>query len=120
VSTVLVSWDGQIRGALAVTDTVKPSAAAVIAELRRLGLRPVMLTGDNQATARAVAAATGINRVISETLPGAKAEVVADLQAAGRSVAMAGDGVNDGPALATARLAWRSARAPMWRSAPRT
>ena len=103
-TAVLVSWDEVARGAVAVTDTVKPSAAAAAARLRRLGLRPVLLTGDNAATAQAVAAAAGIEEVISEALPAAKARVVADLQAAGRSVAMVGDGVNDGPALAAARL----------------
>ena len=103
-TTVLVSWDDAIRGALAVTDTVKPSAAGAVARLRGLGLRPVLLTGDNSATAEAVAAAAGIDEVISGALPAAKAQVIADLHAAGRSVAMVGDGVNDGPALAAARL----------------
>ena len=103
-TAVLVSWDDAIRGALAVTDTVKPSAASAVAELRGLGLRPVLLTGDNPATAQAVAAAAGIDEVISEALPAAKAQVITDLQAAGRSVAMVGDGVNDGPALAAAQL----------------
>ncbi len=103
-TTVLVSWDGVIRGALAVTDTVKPSAAAAVAGLRRLGLRPVLLTGDNSATAHAVAAAAGIAEVISGALPAAKADVITGLQAAGRSVAMVGDGINDGPALAAAQL----------------
>jgi Cu+-exporting ATPase len=103
-TTVLVSWDDVIRGALAVTDTVKPSAAPAVAELRGLGLRPVLLTGDNPATAAAVAAAAGIAEVISEALPVAKAQVIRDLEAAGRSVAMVGDGVNDGPALAAAQL----------------
>jgi P-type Cu+ transporter len=103
-TTVLVSWDGVIRGALAVTDTVKPSAAPAVAGLRRLGLRPVLLTGDNAATAEAVAAAAGIDEVISGALPAAKSQVIIDLQAAGRSVAMVGDGVNDAPALAAARL----------------
>ena len=103
-TAVLVSWDDTIRGALAVTDTVKPSAASAVAGLRGLGLRPVLLTGDNAATAQAVAAAAGIDEVISEALPAAKAQVITDLQAAGRSVAMVGDGVNDGPALAGAQL----------------
>ena len=102
-TAVLVSWDDEIRGALAVSNTVKPSAASAVAELRGLGLRPVLLTGDT-ATAQAVAAAAGIEEVISEALPAAKAQVVTDLQAAGRSVAMVGDGVNDGPALAAAQL----------------
>ena len=103
-TTVLVSWDDAIRGALAVTDTVKPSAAPAVAALRRLGLRPVLLTGDNQATAEAVAAAAGIDEIISGALPASKAQVITDLQASGRSVAMVGDGVNDGPALAAAQL----------------
>ena len=103
-TTVLVGWDGATRGAFAVTNAVKPSAASAVAGLRRLGLRPVLLTGDNAATARAVAATAGIEEVISEALPAAKARVVAGLQAAGRPVAMVGDGVNDGPALAAARL----------------
>ena len=103
-TAVLVSWDDVVHGALAVTDTVKPSAASAVAGLRGLGLRPVLLTGDNPATAQAVAAAAGIDEVISEALPAAKARVIADLQAAGRSVAMVGDGVNDGPALAAAQL----------------
>jgi len=101
---ILVSWDEVIRGGLAVTDTVKPSAAAAVARLRDLGLRPVLLTGDNAATARAVAAEAGIDEVISGALPAVKAGVVTDLEAAGRSVAMVGDGVNDAPALAAARL----------------
>ena len=92
-----------------------------MADLRRLGLRPVLLTGDNAATARAVAATAGIEEVISEALPAAKARVVAGLQAAGRPVAMVGDGVNDGPALAARPgSAWPSARAPTLPSAPPT
>jgi P-type E1-E2 ATPase len=101
---VLVCWDGRLRGALAVADTVKPSAPAAVAELRGLGLRPVLLTGDNEATARAVAAAVGIDDVIAGILPAAKAAAVRDLQARGHRVAMVGDGVNDGPALAAADL----------------
>jgi cation transport ATPase len=103
-TTILVSWDGLIRGALAVTDTVKPSAAAAVTGLRRLGLSPVLLTGDNAATAEAVAAAAGITEVISGALPAAKAQVINGLQAAGRPAAMVGDGVNDAPALAAAQL----------------
>ena len=103
-TTVLVAWDGVVRGAFAVTDTVKPSAAAAVARLRALGLRPVLLTGDNAATAQAVAAAAGIGEVISEALPAAKARVITELQTGGRSVAMVGDGVNDAPALAAATL----------------
>ena len=103
-TAVLVAWDGRIRGALAVGDAIKPSAAAAVAGLRRLGLRPVLLTGDNEATARAVAAAVGIEQVIAGILPAAKAAAVRDLQAQGHRVAMVGDGVNDGPALAAADL----------------
>ena len=103
-TTVLIGWDGTVRGAVAVADTVKPSAAAAVAELRGLGLHPVLLTGDNEAPARAVAAAIGIDEVIAGTLPVGKAAVIAGLQAQGRSVAMVGDGVNDAPALAEARL----------------
>jgi Cu+-exporting ATPase len=103
-TSVLVGWDDVIRGALAVSDTVKPSAAAAVAALRALGLRPVLLTGDNAATARAVAAAAGIDDVISGALPADKARVIAELETTGRSVAMVGDGVNDGPALSGARL----------------
>jgi P-type Cu+ transporter len=103
-TTVLVSWDAEVRGALAVRDTVKPSARAAVARLRALGLRPVLLTGDNAATAQAVAAAVGIDEVLSEALPAAKARMITDLQAGGRSAAMVGDGVNDAPALAAAQL----------------
>jgi P-type Cu+ transporter len=103
-TTVLVSWDDTIQGALAVRDTIKPSAAGAVARLRRLGLRPVLLTGDNSATAQAIGAAAGIDDIISGALPAAKAQVIADLQAAGRSAAMVGDGVNDAPALAAAQL----------------
>jgi P-type Cu+ transporter len=101
---VLVAWDGELRGALAVADTIKPSAAAAVAELRGLGLRPVLLTGDNEATARAIAAAAGIEEVIAGILPAEKAAVIRDLQARGDRVAMVGDGMNDGPALAAADL----------------
>ena len=103
-TTVLVSWDDVVRGALAVRDTVKPSAPAAVARLRHLDLHPVLLTGDNAATAQAVAAAAGIGEVLSEALPATKARVITDLQAGGRSVAMVGDGVNDAPALAAAQL----------------
>jgi len=103
-TTVLVGWDGRLRGALAVGDAIKPSAAAAVDGLRRLGLRPVLLTGDNEATARAVAAAVGIEEVIAGILPAAKAAAVRDLQARGHRVAMVGDGVNDAPALAAADM----------------
>jgi cation-transporting P-type ATPase A/B/Cu+-exporting ATPase len=103
-TVVLAGWDGQARGAVAVADTVKPSAAGAVAALRRLGLRTILLTGDNQATADAVAAEAGIGEVIAGAMPADKVTVITDLQAQGRSVAMVGDGVNDGPALAAADL----------------
>jgi len=103
-TTVLAGWDGQVRGAVAVADTIKPSAAAAVAGLRRLGLRTVLLTGDSQATAHAVAAEAGTDELIAGALPDGKVAVIAGLQARGHRVAMVGDGVNDGPALATADL----------------
>jgi cation-transporting P-type ATPase A/B/Cu+-exporting ATPase len=103
-TAVLIGWDGMIQGAIAVADTVKPSAAAAVARLRGLGLHPVLLTGDNEATARAVAAQVGIDEVIAGTLPADKAAVITRLQAQGHQVAMVGDGVNDSPALAAADL----------------
>jgi P-type Cu+ transporter len=103
-TAVLVGWDGRVRGAIAVADTVKPSAAAAVRQLRQLGLHPVLLTGDSEATARAVAAAVGIEEVIACTLPAGKAAVIDGLRARGHRVAMVGDGINDGPALAAANL----------------
>jgi P-type Cu+ transporter len=103
-TAVVVAWDGAVRAVLVVADTVKPSSAAAVASLRELGLRPVLLTGDNETTARAVAAEVGIDEVIAEVLPSDKADVVRRLQAEGRVVAMVGDGVNDAPALAQADL----------------
>ncbi|MFD6532345.1 heavy metal translocating P-type ATPase [Streptomyces sp. NPDC060184] len=103
-TAVVVGWDGEARAVLEVADTVKDSSAAAVAELRGLGLRPVLLTGDNRAVAESVARAVGIDEVYAEVLPQEKVEVVRRLQAAGRSVAMVGDGVNDAAALATADL----------------
>ncbi|HEY3606745.1 MAG TPA: heavy metal translocating P-type ATPase [Pseudonocardiaceae bacterium] len=103
-TTVLVAVDGFVTGMLALADTVKPSAAAAIRELTAMGLRTVLLTGDNAATAHAVATEVGIAEVIAEVLPDGKADVIARLRAEGRAVAMVGDGVNDAPALAGANL----------------
>ncbi|KAA0271081.1 MAG: copper-translocating P-type ATPase [Acidobacteria bacterium] len=103
-TAVLAGWDGQARAVIVVADTLKPTSAGAVAGLRDLGLRPILLTGDNRATAEAVAAEVGIDEVIAEVLPAGKADVVARLQAEGRTVAMVGDGVNDAPALARADL----------------
>lgn len=103
-TAVVVAWDGAVRGALTVADAVKPTSADAVARLRRLGLEPILLTGDNETVARRVAAEVGISEVIAEVLPADKAAVVARLQREGRSVAMVGDGVNDAAALAQADL----------------
>jgi Cu+-exporting ATPase len=103
-TAVVAAWDGSVRAVLVVADSVKPTSADAIVRLRDLGLRPVLLTGDNARTARAVAAAVGIDDVHAEVLPARKVEVVKELQAAGRVVAMVGDGVNDAAALAQADL----------------
>ncbi|MXG25804.1 heavy metal translocating P-type ATPase [Streptomyces sp. YIM 132580] len=103
-TAVAVAWDGKTRGVLGVADAVKDGSAAAVAQLRALGLRPVLLTGDNRTVAEAVAREVGIDEVHAEVLPEEKVEVVKRLQAAGRSVAMVGDGVNDAAALATADL----------------
>ena len=103
-TAVAVGWDGAARGVLVVADTVKDTSAAAVRQLRDLGLRPVLLTGDNERAARAVAAQVGIDEVIAEVLPQDKVATVQRLQAEGRGVAMVGDGVNDAPALAQADL----------------
>ncbi|MEU0306900.1 heavy metal translocating P-type ATPase [Streptomyces cyaneofuscatus] len=103
-TAVAVAWDGAARGVLGVADAVKDGSAAAVAQLRALGLRPALLTGDNRAVAEAVAREVGIDEVHAEVLPEEKVDVVKRLQAEGRSVAMVGDGVNDAAALATADL----------------
>ncbi len=103
-TAIAAGWDGAARAVLVVADTPKPTSAEAIRRLRRLGLRPVLLTGDTEASARAVAAEVGVEEFISEVLPADKADVVRRLQGEGRVVAMVGDGVNDAPALAQADL----------------
>jgi len=103
-TVVELCGDDVVLGHLAVADSVKPTSAEAITRLRGLGLEPVLLTGDNEATARSVAAAVGIERVHADVLPSDKVDVVVELQRAGRTVAMVGDGVNDAAALAQADL----------------
>ncbi len=103
-TAIAVAWDGAARGVLVVVDAVKPSSAEAVRPLRDLGLTPVLLTGDNAAVARTVAAEVGIEQVIAEVLPQEKVDVLKRLQAEGRVVAMVGDGVNDAVALAQADL----------------
>lgn len=103
-TVVAVGWDGAARGILVVADTVKPTSAQAITRFTELGLTPVLLTGDNTAVARQIAAEVGIEQVHAEVLPADKVSVIAALQADGKTVAMVGDGVNDAPALAQADL----------------
>ena len=103
-TAVAVGWDGRARGVLVVADAVKPTSKQAVAELRALGLTPVLLTGDNEAAARKIAADVGIEEVYAGVLPQGKVDVVERLQSEGRVVAMVGDGVNDAAALATADL----------------
>ncbi len=99
-----VAWDGEIRGAVVVGDTIKPSTADAVRMFRELGLRPVLLTGDNSGAASAVAAAVGITDVRAGATPQGKLDAITELQSQGRAVAMVGDGVNDAAALAAADL----------------
>jgi Cu2+-exporting ATPase len=103
-TVVAVAVDGKLAGLLAIADAARPTSVAAVRALHELGVEVVMLTGDNEATARRIATELGIDDVIAEVLPGDKAAKVAELQGAGRRVAMVGDGVNDAPALAQADL----------------
>ncbi|MGV9477941.1 heavy metal translocating P-type ATPase [Gordonia aichiensis] len=103
-TVIYVAVDGRPAGLIAVADTVKSSAAPAIAALQAAGMRTVLLTGDNSGAARTVADEVGITDVIAEVLPDGKVDAIRELQESGRSVAMVGDGINDGPALATADL----------------
>jgi P-type Cu+ transporter len=104
LTAIVGGWDGAARALFVVADKAKPGAPEAVRRLRELGLRPVLLTGDNETTARAVADQVGIDEVVAEVLPAEKAGVVRRLQGEGRVVAMVGDGVNDAPALAQADL----------------
>jgi len=103
-TATFVAWDGQVRGVLVVADAIKPTSSQAIARLRAMGLRPVLLTGDNERAARVVARAVGIDDVIAGVLPAGKLDAIKQLQDQNRTVAMVGDGVNDAAALARADL----------------
>ena len=103
-TVVAVAWDGQVRGVITLADTVKPTSAQAVTELRALGLTPHMVTGDNTTVAQAVAREIGVDQVVASVLPQDKVRLVSDLQAQGHVVAMVGDGVNDAAALAQADL----------------
>ena len=103
-TAVGAGWDGRVQAVFSVSDSVKPSSRDAVAGLKQLGLRPLLLTGDNRSTAEAVAAEVGIDEVVAEVLPAEKSQLVQSLQAEGRVVAVVGDGVNDAPALALADL----------------
>ena len=104
-TAVLVSIDNHLSGIIAISDTIKEGAKEVIERLKNLGIEPIMLTGDNERTAKAVASKIGIDRVIAQVLPNQKEEIVANLKTKeNKVVAMVGDGINDAPALARADL----------------
>jgi P-type E1-E2 ATPase len=100
----LAGWDGEVRGALGVADTVRDTAGEAVRSLRDMDVDVVMLTGDNQRTADTIAVSIGIDSVIAEVLPADKAEEIKRLQLAGRSAGFVGDGINDAPALVQADL----------------
>ncbi len=103
-TAMMLSVDQEISGIIAVADTIKHNSANAISELKKLGIKTVMLTGDNEVTAKAVAKKVGIEQVIANVLPGEKANVIKELQRGGKVVSMVGDGINDAPALAQADI----------------
>ncbi len=103
-TAVLVGWDGAVQGVVLIADTPRPTSAEAVTRFRGLGLTPILLTGDNEPTARAVARAVGIDEVVADVMPADKVAVIERLQREGRVVAMVGDGVNDAAALARADL----------------
>src|SRR5690606_18972331 len=103
-TAMLIAVNGEYSGTIAVADTIKETAPEAIKQLKAMGIEVVMLTGDNERTAQAIAKQTGIDQVIAQVLPEEKAEKVKQLQAQGKKVAMVGDGVNDAPALVTADI----------------
>ncbi len=103
-TSVFVALDGALLGLLAMSDVQRDSAAGALAELKKMGLKTAMITGDNENAARAIARAVGIDRILAEVLPGDKANEISKLQEAGEIVAMVGDGINDAPALTTADI----------------
>ncbi|WP_053372435.1 heavy metal translocating P-type ATPase [Paenibacillus sp. FJAT-27812] len=103
-TVMLIAVNGKYAGLVAVADTVKETSAAAVARLKEMGLEVIMLTGDNERTAKAIASLVGIERVLAEVLPEQKAKAVQELQAEGRKVAMVGDGMNDAPALVAADI----------------
>ena len=103
-TVMILAVEGNIVGLVAVADTIKESSANAVKALKELGIEAIMLTGDNEKTARAVAQKVGISNVIANVLPGEKAEIVKQLQSKGKVVGMVGDGINDAPALAQADI----------------
>jgi len=103
-TVIAVAWDGCVRGIAVIGDTIKPGSAAAITEFRKLGLTPILLTGDNAGAAHLIGAASGISDIRAGVTPQGKLDVIRELQASGRTVAMVGDGVNDAAALAAADL----------------